>query len=93
MLDQETLRPVVISMALYVAIAKIVPEGVKKPTNIGFIDDIVSMLIAQKGAIASGAILTGLIVLLTNYIIDESNVCGLLNIFWNDLSDGDIQGH
>jgi hypothetical protein len=31
----------------------------------------VSMLIAQKGAIASGAILTGLIVFLTNYIIDE----------------------
>jgi hypothetical protein len=71
MLDQETLRPVVISMALYVVIAKIVPENIKKPTNIGFIDDIVSMLIAQKGAIASGAILTGLIVLLTNYIIDE----------------------
>jgi len=58
-------------MALYVVIAKIIPENVKKPTNIGFIDDIVSMLIAQKGAIASGAILTGLIVLLTNYIIDE----------------------
>ena len=71
MLDQDTLRPVVISMALYVVIAKIIPENVKKPTNIGFIDDIVSMLIAQKGAIASGAILTGLIVLLTNYIIDE----------------------
>ena len=71
MLDQETLRPVVISMALYVAIAKIVPESVKKPTNIGFIDDIVSMLIAQKGAIASGAILTGLIVFITKYIIDE----------------------
>ena len=71
MLDQETLRPVVIAMALYVVIAKIVPDTVKKPTNIGFIDDIVSMLIAQKGAIASGAILTGLIVFLTNYIIDE----------------------
>ena len=71
MLDQETLRPVVIAMALYVAIAKIVPETVKKPTHVGFVDDIVSMLIAQKGAIASGAILTGLIVFLTNYIIDE----------------------
>ena len=71
MLDQETLRPVIIAMALYVAIAKIVPENVKNPTNIGFIDDIVSMLIAQKGAIASGAILTGLIVFITNYIIDE----------------------
>ena len=71
MLDQETLRPVVIAMALYIAIAKIVPENMKKPTNIGFIDDIVSMLIAQKGSIASGAILTGLIVFLTNYILDE----------------------
>ena len=71
MLDQETLRPVVIAMALYVAIAKIVPDTVKKQTNVGFVDDIVSMLIAQKGAIASGAILTGLIVLLTNYIIEE----------------------
>ena len=71
MLDQETLRPVVIAMALYVAIAKIVPDTVKKSTNVGFVDDIVSMLIAQKGSIASGAILTGLIVLLTNYIIEE----------------------
>jgi hypothetical protein len=71
MLDQETLRPVIIAMSLYVVTAKIVPENVKKPTNIGFIDDIVAMLIAQKGAIASGAILTGLIVFLTNYIIDE----------------------
>jgi hypothetical protein len=71
MLDQETLRPVIIAMSLYVVIAKIVPENVKKPTNIGFIDDIVAMLIAQKGAIASGAILTGLIVFITNYIIDE----------------------
>lgn len=71
MLDQETLRPVVIAMALYVAIAKIVPDTVKKSTNVGFVDDIVSMLIAQKGSIASGAILTGLIVFLTNYIIDE----------------------
>ena len=71
MLDQETLRPVIIAMSLYVVIAKIVPENVKKPTNIGFIDDIVAMLSAQKGAIASGAILTGLIVFITNYIIDE----------------------
>jgi hypothetical protein len=71
MLDQETLRPVVIAMALYVAIAKIVPDTIKKPTNVGFVDDIVSMLIAQKGSIASGAILTGLIVFITNYIIDE----------------------
>jgi hypothetical protein len=71
MLDQETLRPVIIGMALYLAISQIVPEILKKPTNIKFIDDIVAMLIAQKGSLTSGAILTGMIILITNYINDE----------------------
>jgi hypothetical protein len=71
MLDQETLRPVIIGMALYLAISQIVPEILKKPTNIKFIDDIVAMLIAQRGSLTSGAILTGIIILVTNYINDE----------------------
>ena len=71
MLDQETLRPVIIAMALYLAISQIVPEILKKPTNIKLIDDIVAMLIAQRGSLTSGAILTGLIVFVTNYINDE----------------------
>jgi len=71
MLDQETLRPVIIAMALYLAISQIVPEIFKKPTNIKIIDDIVAMLIAQRGSLTSGAILTGLISLITNYINDE----------------------
>ena len=71
MLDQETLRPVIISMALYLAISKIVPELLKKPTNVKFIDDIVAMLIAQRGSLMAGAILAGIITYLTNYISDE----------------------
>ncbi len=71
MLDQETLRPVIIAMALYLAISQIILELLKKPTNIKFIDDIVAMLIAQKGSLTSGTILTGLIVFITNYINDE----------------------
>ena len=71
MLDQETLRPVIIAMVLYLAISQIVPEIFKKPTNIKIIDDIVAMLIAQKGSLTSGTILTGLIVLITNYVNDE----------------------
>ena len=71
MLDQETLRHVIIGMALYLAISQIVPEILKKPTNIKFIDDIVAMLIAQRGSLTSGAILTGMIILVTNYINDE----------------------
>jgi uncharacterized membrane protein len=71
MLNQETLRPVIIAMALYLAISQIVPELLKKPTNIKFVDDIVAMLIAQKGSLTSGVILTGIIVFITNYINDE----------------------
>ena len=71
MLDQETLRPVIIGMALYLAISQIVPEILKKPTNIKFIGDIVAMLIAQRGSLTSGAILTSMIILITNYINDE----------------------
>ena len=58
-------------MALYLAISQIVPEILKKPTNIKFIDDIVAMLIAQRGSLMSGAILAGIITYLTNYIGDE----------------------
>jgi|TARA_B100001113_G_C20604087_1_gene403129 hypothetical protein len=71
MLDQETLRPVIIAMALYLALSQLIPELFKKPTNIKLIDDIVAMLIAQRGSLTSGTILTGIIVLATNYINDE----------------------
>jgi cobalamin biosynthesis protein CobT len=71
MLDQETLRPVIVAMSLYLVISKIAPEVFKKPTNVKFIDDIVAMLIMQRGSLMSGAILTGIITYLTNYIIDE----------------------
>ena len=76
MLDQETLRPVIIAMALYLAISQILPEILKKPTNIKFIEDIVSMIIAQKGSLPTRTIHTSLIGILNNYINEkvEQNV-------------------
>lgn len=71
MFDQDILKPVIISMVLYLIIAKLLPEIIKKPTGIGIIDDLNMMLIAQKGSLASGAVLTGLISLLSEYIIDQ----------------------
>jgi hypothetical protein len=71
MLDQETLRPVIIAMALYISIATILPRIVKKPTGIQVIDDLVMTIITQKGSLMSGTILVGLIVLATNYINEE----------------------
>ena len=71
MLDQETLRPVIIAMDLYLAINIIVPRILKKPTGIKAVDDLVMTMIAQQDALMNGTILVGLVVLGTNYIQDE----------------------
>ena len=71
MFDQDTLKPVIISMIVYIVIAKVLPDLRKKPTGITFRDDINSMLISQKGSIGSGALLTGIVVFITNYIYEE----------------------
>ena len=71
MLDQESLRPVIIAMMLYLTISTLVPRIVKKPTGIQVVDDLVMTIIAQKDSMMSGTILIGLIVLATNYIQDE----------------------
>ncbi len=71
MMDQEALKPVFISMIVYLVIAKMLPEFIKKPTGISFIDDINMLLIAQKGSLTTGAILTGIVVLITGYVERE----------------------
>ena len=71
MLDQESLRPVIIAMALYISISVLIPRIVKKPTGIQPIDDLVMTIISQKDSLMSGTILIGIIVLATNYIQDE----------------------
>ena len=70
-LDQETLRPVIIAMALYLAINIIIPRILKKPTGIQPVDDLVMTMIAQQGSLMNGAIIIGLVVFATNYIQEE----------------------
>jgi hypothetical protein len=70
-LDQENLRPVIVAMALYIAISTLVPPLVKKPTGVKALDDLTMMIIAQRSQMMSGTILIGLIVLATNYIVEE----------------------
>lgn len=70
-LDQENLRPVIIAMALYIAIVAIIPKVAKKSTGIQAIDDLIMFIIAQKDSMMQGTLLIGLIVLATNYIGDE----------------------
>ena len=70
MLDQGTLRPVIIAMSLYIIVSVLVPRYAK-PTNIEAIDDIVAFLVAQRGSIMSGTILMGLLVFSANYLDTE----------------------
>ena len=70
MLDQGTLRPVIIAMSLYKIVSVLVPRYAK-PTNIEAIDDIVAFLVAQRGSIMSGTILMGLLVFSANYLDTE----------------------
>ena len=71
MLDQDTLRPVIVSMALYISIATLVPILFKNPTSVKFVDDITLSIIRQKEMLMSGTIIIGLITLGTNYINEE----------------------
>lgn len=74
MFDQDSLRPVIISMVIYLILAKLLPEILKKPTGITIIDDLNMMLIAQKGSLSSGAILTGIVAFASQYVIEQEFV-------------------
>jgi uncharacterized membrane protein len=73
MLDSDTLRPVIIAMALYLLLTTIVPQIVKKPTNIKMVDDEILYIMSQKGSLLPGVILIGIIVYATNYINSDAN--------------------
>ena len=68
MFDQESLRPVIIAMALYITVSTLLPRIIKKPTGIQVVDDLVMSSIAQRDSMMSGTILIGLIIFATNYI-------------------------
>jgi len=70
MFDSETLSPVIAAMSVYLAIVILVPKLIKEPTGIKFIDDLVLLLISQKGSLMSGTILIGLVVFLSKYVQD-----------------------
>ena len=71
MFDTDTLRPVILAMTIYIVMAQFLPQIMKKPTGIKMIDEAMMLLVSQKGFMASGAVLIGLIIFLANYINDE----------------------
>jgi hypothetical protein len=68
MFDSETLRPVIIAMALFIVIVKALPKILKDSTNIKTVDDVTMLTVALKDFLMPGTILIAIIVYLTNYI-------------------------
>ena len=68
MFDSETLRPVIIAMALFIVIVKALPKVLKDSTNIKAVDDVTMLTVALKDFLMPGTILIAIIVYLTNYI-------------------------
>lgn len=71
MLDSVVLQPVAIAMAIYLVLANLIPKIITKPTGVQIVDDFVMYLISQQGFYTSGALLSGLVVFLTNYSVAE----------------------
>ena len=68
MFDSESLRPVIIAMAIYIVLSHVLPKLIKTPTGFGPIDDVIMLFISQRGSLMAGSILVGLIIFLANYV-------------------------
>ena len=68
MFDSESLSPIVSALVTYLSLVVLVPKIIKEPTGIKVVDDVVLLLIAQKGSLMSGTILIAIVVFLSKYV-------------------------
>jgi len=60
-----------VAMAVYIAIVIVTTRLITRPVGIKAVDDLILYVKAQESQMMSGTILTGLIVLATNYVVQE----------------------
>ena len=68
MFDSVTLRPVIISMVLFMLIVKGLPNVLKEPTNIKTVDDVTMLAVTLDSFMMPGVILIGLLTFFTGYV-------------------------
>lgn len=68
MLDSESLKPVILTILLYLLVVKFLPQIMKNKTNIKQVDEFVLYLESQKGNMMNGAVLVGFIAYAVNAI-------------------------
>jgi hypothetical protein len=67
MYDSESLRPVIIAIVVYNVLIWALPQIFKQPTGVKFFDDMMMLIVSQKGMQVPGSLFVALIFLVTNY--------------------------
>ena len=67
MYDSESLRPVIIAVVVYNVLIWALPQTFKQPTGVKAFDDMMMLVISQKGMNVPGSLFIALIFLITNY--------------------------
>jgi hypothetical protein len=72
MYDSETLRPLFVSVIVYNVLLRALPSIFKEPTGTKVIDDMMMLVVSQKGLEVPGSLFIALIVLITGYFSQTS---------------------
>jgi hypothetical protein len=67
---EETLKPIIVSMAVAVAFIYVVSTYIKPNTGHKNTDNFLTYIAAQRGQFAHAALLVGLVTLFTDYVLD-----------------------
>jgi len=73
MYDSETLRPIITAVIVYNVLVWALPQIFKQPTGIKIFDDMMMLVVSQKGMQVPGSLFVALIFLVTGYFAVQAD--------------------
>ena len=73
MYDSETLRPIITAVIVYNVLIWALPQVFKQPTGIKVFDDMMMLVVSQKGMNVPGSLFVALIFLITGYFAVQAD--------------------
>jgi hypothetical protein len=73
MYDSETLRPIITAVFVYNVLVWALPQIFKQPTGIKIFDDMMMLVVSQKGMQVPGSLFVALIFLVTGYFAVQAD--------------------
>lgn len=73
MYDSETLRPVITAVVVYNVLIWALPQAFKQPVGVKAFDDMMMLVVSQKGMNVPGSLFVALIFLITGYFAAQAD--------------------